>query len=444
MLVTNSHIRHLKRELPPAPSHPRAIQTVGGQRWPFAYLEYCRARIGERFTLYPIDMPPIVFLSNPADIRALLAGDPADLHPGAGAHTISPLIGDRSFMLLEEDEHIYGRRAITPAFHQRMVAEHTSLLTEMVERETWRWPLDTAVPLHPHIRALTLRVILRAIFSDEPAELHALHDRLMAMLTITTSFILQEPKLQYLPGWHGRWRKFLRQRAAVDQLILGLVDRRRSEGGTRGDLLDLLLAAENVDGSPLSEREIRDNLMSMILAGHETTTGELAWAFQLLAHHPRVQQRLVDEIDAGSGEEYMTATVHETMRHKPVFVFIIPRKVIHPVQIGGWTYRPPVHLAGCTYLMHHDPRLYPNPYEFTPERFLGEQRQPRTYLPWGGGRKHCLGRHFALLEVKTILRQVLSTRTVLPASRRIEQPRWRSAILVPRDGGRVIMRKRGL
>ncbi len=444
MFVTNSPTRRLKRELPPAPPHPRALQTVGGQRWPFAYLEYCRARIGKQFTLYPIDMPPIVFLSNPTDIRELLAGDPADLHPGAGAHTISPLIGDRSFMLLEEDEHICGRRAITPAFHQRMVPHHTSLLTEMVEQEIWRWPLDTAMPLHPHIRALTLRVILRTIFSDEPAELQALHDRLMAMLTITTSFILQEPKLQYLPGWHSRWRRFLRQRAAVDELILGLVDRRRGEGDTRGDLLDLLLMAENADGSPLSKREIRDNLMSMILAGHETTTGELAWAFQLLAHHPRVQQRLVDEIDAGTEEEYMTATVHETMRHKPVFVFIIPRKVINPMQIGGWTYPPPVHLAACTYLMHHDPQLYPKPHEFTPERFLGEQRQPRTYLPWGGGRKHCLGRHFALLEVKTILQQVLSTRTVLPASRRIEQPRWRSAVLVPRDGGRVIMRKRGL
>jgi cytochrome P450 len=444
MLVISSPTRRLKRELPPGPSHPRALQTIGGQRWPFRYLEHCRAHIGDRFTLYPIDMPPIVFLSNPKDIRLLLAADAADLHPGAGAHTISPLIGERSFMLLEEDEHIRGRRAITPAFHQRMVAQHTRLLTEMVERETWRWPLNAVVPLHPYIRALTLRVILRAIFSDEPAELQALHGRLMTMLSITTSFILQEPKLRYLPGWHTRWRKFVRQRAEVDQLIIEVVDRRRREGGPRGDLLDLLLDAENTDGSPLSEREIRDNLMSMILAGHETTTGELAWAFQLLAHSPRVQQQLTGEIDAGAGEEYMTATVHETMRHKPVFVFIIPRKVINPVQIGGWTYRPPAHLAGCTYLMHHDPQLYPKPHEFMPERFLGEQRQPRTYLPWGGGRKHCLGRHFALLEIKTILRQVLLTRTVLPASRRIERPRWRSAILVPRDGGRVIMRKRRL
>jgi cytochrome P450 len=219
--------------------------------------------------------------------------------------------------------------------------------------------------------------------------------------------------------------------------------RRRSETeDQRGDLLDMLLAAENPDGSSMSDREIRDNLMSMILAGHETTTGELAWAFQLLAHNPEVQDRLIEEIDSGGGEEYLTATVHETLRHKPVFLFAIPREVIEPVEIGGWTYRPPAHLMGCTYLMHHNPELFPNPHQFRPERFIDESQQPRTWLPWGGGRKHCLGRHFALLEVKSILREVLATKRVLPASDRIERPRWRSAILVPHAGGRVILRER--
>jgi cytochrome P450 len=182
--------------------------------------------------------------------------------------------------------------------------------------------------------------------------------------------------------------------------------------------------------------------MAMIVAGHETTTGELAWAFQLLAHHPEVQERLIEEIDSGGSDEYLTATVHETLRHKPVFLFAIPRKVVEPVEIGGWSYRPPVHLAACTYLMHHNPELYPKPHEFRPERFIGQTQQTRTWLPWGGGRKHCLGRHFALLEVQTILREVLCTRRVLPASDRVERPRWRSAILVPHAGGRVILRER--
>ncbi|HEY5044344.1 MAG TPA: cytochrome P450 [Solirubrobacteraceae bacterium] len=433
----------LKRELPPSGPLPATLQTICCRWLPSAYLEQCRDRLGDRFTIYPLDMPPLVFLADPSDIRAVLSGDPSDLHPGSGGSMIAPLIGERSFMLLEEEEHICGRRTITPAFHHRMVADQTAMLSDTVEREVASWPLDANIALHPRIRALTLRVILRAIFSDRDGALQPLHEQLMDMLSVTVSIVLQEPKLRHLPGWRNTWRMFVKQRAKVDALIYELMRRRRAEADPqRGDLLDILLAAESPDGACMSDREIRDNLMSMILAGHETTTGELAWAFQLLAHNPSVQSRLSEEIDSGTDQAYLTATVNETLRHKPVFLFTIPREVIKPVEIGGWTYRPPVHLMGCTYLMHHNPELYPNPQQFRPERFIDETQQPRTWLPWGGGRKHCLGRHFALLEVQTILRAVLATRTVLPASKHIEQPRWRSAILVPHAGGRVILRKR--
>jgi cytochrome P450 len=440
---TSSLMIRLKGELPPSGPLPAALQTLGCRWLPFTYLERCHARFGDRFTVYPLDMPPLVFLSDPRDIRAVLTASPTALHPGAGASVIAPLIGERSFMLLEEDEHIYGRRVITPAFHQGMVAKHTATLCEIVEREVAAWPLDRTLRLHPRIRALTLRVILRTIFGTQNGPLQSLHEQLMGMLSVTTSFILQEPKLRHAPGWRITWRRFVKQRAKVDELIHGLVGRRRAEATSqRGDLLDMLLLAENPDGSPMSGQQIRDNLMSMILAGHETTTGELAWAFQLLAHNQDVQDRLIEEIDSDADEDYLTATVHETLRHKPVFLFTIPREVIEPVEIGGWTYRPPVHLAGCTYLMHHNPELYPDPHRFRPERFMDETQQSRTWLPWGGGRKHCLGRHFAMLEVKTVLREVLSTRRVLAASEQIERPRWRSAILVPHAGGRVVLRER--
>lgn len=438
-----------KHELPPSRRFPAALETACCRWLPSAYLAQCRDHLGDRFTIYPLDMPPLVFLADPGDIQAILSSDPSALHPGSGGAMIAPLIGERSFMLLEEDEHICGRRTIAPAFHQRMVAAQTSTLYDTVEREVGSWPVDTVIPIHRYIRALTLRVILRAIFSDRDGKLQPLHERLMEMLSVTSGILLQEPKLRRVPGWRNTWRTFIEQRARVDDLIYGLMRRRRSENGGRPrtdpqrvDLLDLLLSAENADGSSLSDREVRDNLMSMILAGHETTTGELAWAFQLLAHNPRVQDRLIEEIESGTDEEYLTATVHETLRRKPVFLFVIPRNVIEPVEIGGWTYRPPAQLMGCTYLMHHNPELYPNPHEFRPERFIDESQQARTWLPWGGGRKHCLGRHFALMEVKAILREVLATRRVLPASERIEHPRWRSAILVPHAGGRVILRER--
>jgi cytochrome P450 len=440
---SSSLMVRLKHDLPPGRRLPATYQTLWCRWLPAAYLEQCQARLGDRFTVHTLDRPPLVFLSDPGDIRAVLAGDPSYLHPGAGATMIAPLIGERSFMLLEEDEHICGRRAITPAFHQRMVADHTAMLTAVVEQEVSAWPLGTVLPLDPRIRALTLRVILRAIFGDLDDALQPLHDLLMEMLSVTVSVVLQEPKMRHMPGWRKTWTRFVEKRAEVDHLIRALIRRRRAEADDRrGDLLDMLLSAENPDGSPMSEPQIRDNLMSMILAGHETTTGELAWAFQLLAHNPDVQDRLIEEIDSGASEEYLTATVYETMRHKPVFLFTIPREVVKPIAIGGWTYQPPVHLAGCTYLMHHNPDLYPQPHQFRPERFIGETQQPRTWLPWGGGRKHCLGRHFALLEVKTILREVLSTRRVLPASSHIERPRWRSAIVVPHAGGRVVLQQR--
>lgn len=355
---------------------------------------------------------------------------------------IEPLVGEQSFMLMEEEEHMCRRRAITPAFHQRLVAHHARLLSETVEREVASWPLDKVVPLDPYVCALTLRLILRAVFGDDDA-LPRLHERFTAMLGITTSILFQEPKVRHIPVGRKLWHTFVKQRIEVDEVLCGLIRRRRSETARQPlDLLDLLLVSAKLDGSAMSEREIRDDLVSMILAGHETTAGEITWAFQLLAHNPGVQQRLITEIDRGKGDDYLTATVHETIRRKPVFLFAIPREVVESVEIGDWTYAPPARLLACTYLMHHDPELYLRPYEFRPERFLDEPPEPRTWLPWGGGRKHCLGRHLALLEVKTVLRQVLASMRVLPASTDIERPRWRSATLIPYAGGRIVLRAR--
>lgn len=183
----------LKRELPPSGPLPATLQTICCRWLPSAYLEQCRDRLGDRFTVYPLDMPPLVFLADPGDIRAVLSADPSHLHPGSGGSMIAPLIGERSFMLLEEEEHICGRRTITPAFHHRMVAEQTTMLSDAVGREVASWPVDTNIALHPRIRALTLRVILRAIFSDRDSALDPLHEHLMDMLSVTVSLVLQEP-----------------------------------------------------------------------------------------------------------------------------------------------------------------------------------------------------------------------------------------------------------
>jgi cytochrome P450 len=429
--------------LPPSVPHPALIQTLGCRIQPYAYLEYCHARLGDRFTLYPLDVGPLTYLSDPEDIRAVLTGDPSCLHPGAGASMIAPLVGETSFMLIEEDEHLCGRRAISPAFNLRAAQDHASTVAELVDREIATWPLDVVVALHPKLCALVLRMMLNVIFGDLDDAILPLRDSLIEMLTVTASLVLQEPRLRHLPGWQGTWKRFLRQRREVDTLLYAIIDRRRADGETRSrDVLDRLLEAKNPDGSPMCRRQIRDHLMSVILAGHETTAGELAWAFQLLAHNPGKQARLSEEIRNGTEAEYLTAIFNETLRHKPVFMFAIPRRVVKPIEIHGWTYRPPAQLLACTYLLHHNPELYRDPHAFRPERFIEETQTPHTWLPWGGGRKHCLGRHFAAMEVKAVVREVISRRHVLPAAPRIERPQWRSVIVVPGAGCRVILRHR--
>lgn len=372
---------------------------------------------------------------------------PADvLHPGEGANTIEPLVGEESFMLLEEEEHLGGRKVILPPFHAKVVREHAEMVAEVARREVASWPRDVPFALHPRLRALTLQVVLRTIFGASGLltddRLHALRDRLLGMLSVTASVVFPEPLLRHGPG-RAIWTRFLRARAEVDELIYALIeDRGRFQEDPKNLLFSKLLRAHNKDGSPMSPRQVRDNLMSVVLAGHETTASELAWAFQLLAHNPVVLEKLIEEIDADAGEEYLTATIQEVLRHRPVFLFAIPRAVKQPIEVGGWTYRPPAQLLGCIYLVHHDPALYPEPHEFRPERFLGAPPARSMWLPWGGGRKRCPGLHLAILEMKTVLRTVLASATVRPAGSRMEHPRWRSVIVTPHAGSRVVLHPR--
>lgn len=434
--------RARSQPLPPGAPLAAAIQTFIFWRWPHRYLEVCRARYGQRFTICPVGMAPMVLMSNPSDIRAIVTAPADALHPGAGAAVIAPLVGEQSFMLAEEERHLSGRKAIMPAFHHKLIEQHGKMVSDVVAHEVGTWPVDRRFAIHPYLRALTLRVILKTIFAGEDRRVGELHGRLLAMLSVTRSLALQEPQLRLLPGWRGSWRAFLAERAEVDRLMWSLIrDDAHRPAGESG-ILSLLLTSESPDGAPMGARQVRDALLSVILAGHETTASELAWAFQLLAHNQHVLRRLVEEIDRGEGDAYLTATIQEVLRHRPVFLFLIPRVVKRPIEVGGQVYRPPAQLLGCIYLMHHDPALYPEPHAFRPERFIDAAPARSTWLPWGGGRKRCPGLHLAMLEMKTVLRTVLTTMTVLPAGRRIEHPRWRSVIVTPHAGSRVVLHRR--
>jgi cytochrome P450 len=477
------------RELPPGSCLPSALQTFAFWKWPLGFLERCREQYGSRFTLRLTGYPPFVFVSEPQDLRAIFTAGAETLHAGEGGRTLEPLIGEDSFMLCDGEEHLAGRRVVAPAFHGRAVQRHAELVQGVALREVSSWPRETPIALHARLHTLTLEIILRVIFGAGRDEcLRRLAERLLAMLSITASVVLSEPVLRRGPG--GRiWQRFLRERSEVDELIFGLLEElspraggeggegakggEGSEGGEDGGLLARLFAARNPDGSPMSRRQLRDNVMTTIVSGHETTASELEWAFQLLAHNPAVMNRLLGEIDGDGDEEYLTATVNEVLRHRPAFLFTIPRAIERPIQIGDWTCRAPAQLLGCTYLTHHDPRLYQRPNEFRPERFLGarpapspdpsawvprpdpsawvsqpdpsagvSQQHPSAWLPWGGGRRRCPGRHMAMLEMKTVLRTVLSLVTVHPAARRMEHARWRSVVVTPHAGSRVVLRSR--
>ena len=441
--MTNmAHLSPDLRGLPPTAPLPSIMQTAAGRLRPVEYLEWCYDRLGPRFTITPIDMPPLVFLSEPADVRAVVAAPLAVLHSGAGAAITAPLFGARSFMLLEDAERMNGRNAILPAFHRRAIAEHTDMVSDLAGRETASWPLDVPTPLHPRLCALTLTVMLRTVFGVGDPAVQALHRRMLSMLSVTASLVLQAPRLRHWPGWHRTWSRFIRERADIDRLVAAIVADRRGSPCRHGDMLDGLLDATRLDGSPMTPREVRDNIVAVIIAGHETTASALAWAFQLLAHHPHVQEHIVAEIDAGESEHYLRATVNEVLRHRPVFLFCAPRAVAEPIEIGGWQYQPPAHLLGCIFLMHHAPELFPAPQEFRPERFLDSRAASRTWMPWGGGRQTCPGRHLALLELRSVLRSVLSRLWVLPASKKIERARWRSVIVTPHNGSTVMLRQR--
>jgi cytochrome P450 len=427
--------------LPPGPGMPSALQTIGWWSRPRAFMEQCRRRYGKRFTIRLLGTPPFVMHSDPEHIKAIFTAPPDVLHPGEGARILEPVVGRYSVILLDEGQHIEQRKLMLPAFHGERMERLTGLMAEVAEREVARWPVNEQVSLHPRLQALTLEIILRAVFGlDSGPRLESLRDRLTEILEFSTGPQSLLPQLQKDLGPRSPWGRFVRLREQADALIFDLIDERRRQDEERDDVLSMLLEARHEDGSAMSEQELRDELLTLLVAGHETTASELAWAFERLAREPRVVRRLVAEIDDGD-DAYLTATIQETLRRRTVLPNAAPRLVKKPVEIGGWTYPPGVCAIAHSYLVHHDPDIYLDPYEFRPERFLDEQPGTYTWIPFGGGRRRCLGASFAMLEMKVVLRAVLARRE-LGVPERAELGRRRAITISPRDGAPTVLRER--
>jgi cytochrome P450 len=428
-----------KRQLPPGPRLPAALQLIGFWKRPAASIERVRRRYGNRITVKLPFQPPFVMLGDPEDIKQLFTAPPDVLHPGEGARVLEPVVGPYSVILLDEAEHLEQRKLLLPAFHGEKMAALTGLMEELTERELSTWPTDERIMLHPRLQRLTLEIILRAVFGLERGpRLDALRELLTRILAFSENPLSVLPALQRIAGWFGPLKQFNVLSARADELIFELIEERRGLGEERRqDILGMLLEARHEDGSPMSAQELRDELVTALVAGHETTASQLAWAFERLGREPQVLDRLRSE-----GEEYLTATIHEILRLRPVLPNAEPRLVKKPVTIGGFEYPPGVALLASSYLVHHDPVVYPEPYAFRPERFVGKAPGTYTWIPFGGGRRRCLGASFAMAEMKIVIRAVVDRFELSPASDRPEQTARRSITFSPSRGASVILRER--
>jgi cytochrome P450 len=437
----------MQKSLPGGPSYPSLIQGIGLWTRPLAYLERCRARYGKRFTVrFPLN-PPFVMITTPDEVKEIYTAPPDVLHPGEGASVLAPIVGRNSVILLDGDSHMEQRKLMLPAFHGDRMKRLADLVSEVIAADVATWPHTAASELQPRLGALTLEIILRAVFGLDPGpRLDALRERLSALLAYGDRPITLLPppsdRVFRLLNRRGPLAGFLTAREEVDRLLFEQIEERRRDGTERDDVLSMLLDARHEDGSEMSPQELRDELVTLLVAGHETTASTLAWAFERLAREPAVRERLVAEIEAGEGDEYLTATIQETLRRRPVLPNTAPRMVKKPIEIGGWRYPEGACLVANAYLLHHDSDVYEDPYAFRPERFLEEPPGTYTWIPFGGGRRRCLGSSFAMLEMKIVLPAVLRAYELAPASPAHEVPRRRNITVRPGDGSRIALEPR--
>ena len=348
---------------------------------PVAFFEGCRRRYGKRFTIRLPAQYPFVHLSDVQECKQVLTAPPEVLHPGEGARLLEPIVGANSVILLDEQPHLSQRRLLLPAFHGERIERLSDLVESVAEREVASWPRDTALRLQPRLQSVTLEIILRAVFGLDPGpRLDRLRELLSSMVDFVAGPLGSLPPLQRDLGGFSPWARFSRMSAEADDLIFELIDERRGEDEEREDVLAMLLAARHEDGSPMSPQELRDELLTMLVAGHETTASELSWAFSALSRSPAALAELRSEIADDDGDAYLTATINETLRRKPTLPIAEPRLVKEPYALGDWECPTDVCLAVNAYLVHHDPEVYPDPYAFRPERFLGREAR-HLHLP---------------------------------------------------------------
>jgi cytochrome P450 len=442
MAITPEVISDRPAALPPGPRLPVAVQTfLLTQRRQVAF-PALRRRYGDVFTL---QVAPgnrtIVLLSRPEDIRTVFTGSTSVFHAGEGNAILGPVMGEHSVLLTDEDAHRRVRTLLMPAFHGAALRGYQDLITRLAVQEAERWPTGLAFRASDRMAAVTLEIILQVVFGvTDPTRLDKLRP-LVRGVADTGVVIMLSWFFPFLDRF-GPWRRAAAGLAELDRLIYAEIDDRRGtpDLADRTDVLSRLLSTTDEQGDRLTDAELRDQLITLLLAGHETTATALSWALHELTRRPEqlhAAQRAADNGD----DEYLTAVVKETMRLRPV-IYQVSRKLTEPTEVAGYLLPEGTTVMPCIGLVQEDPENHPQPEEFRPQRFLDGQPPANTWIPFGGGARRCLGAGFSLLEATIVLREVLRRHDVAPDRPEPEGQHVRHITLVPAKGARIVVTAR--
>jgi cytochrome P450 len=424
----------------PGPPLPRALQSWLAIVRPIEARFALRRRYGPLFRTNDVLAGEIVHVADRELVEQMFKWRPGQYVVGDARRMMEPVLGPASLLLLDGDRHLRMRRLMLPPFHGDAIAHYAALIEGIALREIARWRAGDTVRMRAVAQTITLEAIIRAVFGVTDDERVAQLKRLLPRLSSVSPFLAVESLRRDL-GPRSPWGRFLRVRARADALLYDEIARRRRDGDGDGrrDVLSLLLAARDERGAPLSERELRDELVTLLLAGHETTANSIAWAFERLLRTPHALERASAEARAGAGHEYVNAVIDETLRVRPVVTEVF-RQVAQPVELGGYRFEPGDLVAASLLLVQRDPALYtPDPHAFRPERFLAGAPDSYAWIPFGGGVRRCLGAAFAQLEMRVAIQTILARARLRAPRRAPERARFRGVTLLPARGGEAVV-----
>jgi cytochrome P450 len=406
------------------------------------FVTACRRRYGKVFTIRAAMAPPMVYVSDPAEIKKVFAGDPSIFHAGEANAMLGGLLGDTSVLVIDDDVHRERRRLMLPPFHRDAVARQAGLMAEIAATNIAGWSVGRPFAVAPKMSEITLEVILRTVIgASDPARLAALRAVMPKLLNVGlwASFAIARPELQR----RRLWRALRDRMQEADRLLYAEIAERRADPNLaeRTDVLAMLVRATDEDGRALSDRELRDQLMTLLVAGHDTTATGLSWTLERLTRHPTILDKAVQAADAedSAGDEYLDAVAKETLRIRPV-VFDVGRALKEPVELAGYQLPAGVMVVPAIGLVHSDSQVYPDAERFDPDRMVGANLSPTTWFPFGGGNRRCLGATFAMVEMRVVLREILRRVELATTTAPSETQRVKHVIMVPRNGGRIRVR----